>query len=131
MTKKRTSSPFPDDIKSKLKMFLGNNWVGNTPEELACAWNTQSVYCVDEEEIRDVLGSMGLLVSELEIERITILKRKELEIMLSGSVSIMEKIRAERVELIKSRLEEMKDIWTGLESEEAAAEKPRPIEVNI
>lgn len=119
MTKKRTSSQrFPEDVKSKLKMFLGNNWVGNTPEELAGAWNIQSAHLVDEDGIKDVLGHMGIMVSEEEIDRIKELKKKELEIICSGSSSIMEKIRAERVDLMRKRLEEMKDIWTGLESEE-------------
>lgn len=114
---------FPDDVNSKFRMFLANNWAGNTPEELAGSWNVQSAHLVEEQDVRETLGLMGLLVSEREIERIRDLKRKELEIMLSGSQSIMEKIRAERIELMRSRLEEMKDIWTGLESEELAAEK--------
>ena len=115
---KRTSY-FPDDVKSKLKMFLGNNWVGNTPDELADVWNMQnSSHFIDEVGIRETLGQMGLMVSDEEVGRIKRLKDKELEILFSGSVSIMERIRAERVELMKSRLEEMKDIWTGLELEE-------------
>lgn len=115
---------FPDDVNSRLKTFLANNWAGSTPEELAIVWNVENArHNVEEIEVREVLGSMGLLVSDQEIDRIRSLKRKELEIILSAKESVMERIRAERIELMRIRLEEMKDIWTGLESEELAAEK--------
>lgn len=113
----------PEDVKSKLKIFLKNNWVGNTPEELTHAWNIQSAHSVGGGEICEVLGEMGILVSDEELERMRDLKGKELEIVRSRDALAMERIKAERVKLMRARLEEMKDIWTGLGSEELAAEK--------
>ena len=110
---------FPEDIKSKFKMFLRNNWVGSTPEELAFAWNIQSFrHQADVTKVSSVLQEMGVEVSPGEIDKIRELRLKESEIISSNNPMVIEKIRAERVKLMRSRLEDRKDIWTGLDSEE-------------
>jgi hypothetical protein len=117
-------SRFPEDIKSKFKMFLRNNWVGSTPEELAFAWNIQSFkYQADEMRVRNALNEMGVGISSNEIDRIRGLRASESEIMSSNNPMVIEKIKAERVKLMRSRLEDRKDIWTGLDSEEEAQDK--------
>ena len=72
------------------------------------------------------LLDLGIKVSCYEVQRIGNLKRKESEIMSSntGHPSFMvDKIRAERVRLMRSRIERQKDIWTGLDSDEKLEEE--------
>ena len=118
------ASRFPEDIKSKFKMFLRNNWVGSTPEELAFAWNIQSFkYQADATKVSSVLHEMGIGVSCGEFDKIRDLRLRESEIISSNNPMVIEKIKAERVKLMRSRLEDHKDIWTGLDSEEEAQDK--------
>lgn len=112
----------PMEIKFKFKKFLIESWVGKTVKELVESWNTQNFrFKVNERKVAKELSCLGIKVSCHEMQRIKSLKNKESKIISTntGTSSLMiEKIRLERVKVMKARYESSKDIWTGLESKE-------------
>jgi hypothetical protein len=103
---------------SSLKKFLIKNWAGKTPDELMEMWNSRSEHKVTRSMVVLRLNQLGLKVSISETRSMNSLRAKELEI-LSGnkdSVKVMEeRIRANRVKLMISRMGKNKDIFTGME----------------
>ena len=103
-----------------------DNWKGNIPEDIAEKWNVENPrHPVNKAKVAKNLLRLGIKISCYEVQRISNLKRKESEMMASNTAnpsSLMEKIRAERVRLMRSRIERNKDIWTGLDTEERVEE---------
>lgn len=118
----------PYDANLRLKKFLQDNWAGKTSEELAEMWTRINFrYPVGDKKVSALLKELGIKISCYEAQKIKSIKKRESQIMTLKnlhSTTISEKIRAERIRLMRSRFEKRRDIWTGLESEEIEENEP-------
>lgn len=118
LSKQTNTIKFIDEIEDKFKKFLLSNWKGKTPRELCEVWNKENgKYPVNVMRVSSYLDKLGVLIPYEEIQKINNLKIVEKELNLSNKHSaavLIEKIRLERVKLMQGRLEENKDIWSGL-----------------
>lgn len=123
LTNKVSIFKFDQTTKNRFKNFLLENWKGKTPKELLEIWNIENAQ--KPANLRKViiyLRNLNIKISCYEVQKINNLRKKEKQINLEnkGSVNIMlEKIRKERVKLMRARFSEKKDIWTGLEISES------------
>lgn len=111
---------FPYDVKLKFNNFLLENWKGKIPEELAAIWSKEnSLYPVNSKRVSRQLQILNIKISSYEVIKIKNLRKKE-QLIIANSKgkesihTINERIRRERVKLMKSRFEKNVDIWTGL-----------------
>jgi len=120
----KTFIKFPEAIKLKFRKFLTDNWKGKTPEDLMILWNKENaLYQTNKKRVVFYLTKLKIKISYGEVQKINNLRKKEKEIVSfnkDSAKNLEEKLRLERIKLIKSRMEKGKDIWTGIESEEAA-----------
>jgi hypothetical protein len=122
MAKKLKIVRFPMDIQERFKSFLLSNWAGKTPKDLMLLWNKANAkFSVNNRRVISNLVKLKIKISNVEVKRINGLRKREQEIIsknVASSSDLLEKIRRERIKLMRIRLEGNKDIWTGLESPE-------------
>jgi hypothetical protein len=115
---------FPEVVRLKFKKFLIENWQGKTPEDLMILWNKEnSLYQTNKGKVVSYLTKLKIKIPYSEVQKINNLRKKEKEIISLNKNSVKnleEKIRLERIKLIKSRIEKGRDIWTGMNTQEAA-----------
>lgn len=110
------------NTKAILIKFITDNWMGKLPEELAAMWNEKHYeYLVTGKKIAHYLAKLNIKVSCHEMGYIRRLKEFEQQIKLNinqeNLILINEKIRLKRVQTMRRRFENNKDIWTGLDME--------------
>lgn len=106
------------ETKDLFKKFLLDNWKCKTPRDLMEIWNKENAsYIVNVRTVVYGLAVLNIQIPYSEIQKINDLRKKENELNLSnkGSTSqLIEKIRIERVKIMRERAEKRRDIWTGL-----------------
>ena len=103
-------------IRQKFKHFVSNKWAGRLPEDVVELWNKENArYQTDKNKVLVILREMNIDISDSEFDRIRQLREKENNIIQSKSdgQNLLEKIRIERINMMRERVEENKDIWTG------------------
>lgn len=104
----------------RFNKFLLDNWQGRTPGELASIWNKENArYKISSVCVVHSLHSLNIKIPTDEIHCIKNLRKKE-AVLKKGkkyitSKDLFEKIKAERIKLMISRVEKNRDLWTGLE----------------
>lgn len=101
----------------KFKKFLIQNYVGKTPNQLCEIWNQNNQEKVSRKKTVYHLSKLEIKVPYSEVIRMNIQKEKEEKIKKTHCKStklINQKIRESRVEIMKKRFAQGKDIWSGL-----------------
>lgn len=123
LSTKKEITKFPNDINNKFNKFLLDNWQGKTPKDLVEIWNKEnSLNQINLVKVVDHLNLLEIRIPYNEIQKINNLRKREKELISSNKGSanqLNENIRLERIKLMRSRLLEKRDLWTGLPSEEA------------
>jgi hypothetical protein len=121
LAKKNKVFKFPHEVREKFKSFLVQNWRGKTPEDLNELWNKENArFPSNKRKVIAALTKLKIKISYGEVQKINNLRKKEKKIMKDGSPhersssGLAEKIRMERANLMRLRLEQNKNIWTGL-----------------
>lgn len=117
----KMKAKMPELARMRLKKFLAEKWEGRSTDELVEMWNQQSEHKVGNSAVVKHLKQMNLKVDRCEVQKINLLRKKEKRIMSEGASSqkiLEEKIRALRVEMMRSRFERNKGVFTGMELEE-------------
>lgn len=119
LAKKIKIFKFPHEINQRFKSFLLNNWPGKTPQELADLWSQENYrYPANKRRVIHYLEKLQIKIPYGEVSRINYLRKKEeaikKEMANMGAVFIAEKIRVERIKVMRKRLQNSKDIWTGM-----------------
>lgn len=126
LTKKsRKINKIPLNELPMFKKFLNENWQGKTPEELVIAWNNKAFFKVNKSRVLYHLNALGCKISYGEVARIKNLRKKEEEVKQrthKNQKELDEDIRLLRINMMRSRISKGKDIWTGLQNEEAKLE---------
>lgn len=117
--KKAKKISFPMEVAERFKSFIRQNWIGKTPEELLEVWNKSNAkFPATKKKITQCLNDMGFKISKEEVNNIKKLRVKEKKIMNNSAPTsnvMLEKLRMERVKLMRSRVENERDIWSGLD----------------
>ena len=101
--------------------FLKKNWENKLPQELADQWNELNPKeKISSRRVIRYLSRLEIKVSAYEMGKIRRQKEKEEKIIKSSSdfnsaKKLNEKLRSNRVELMRKRFEQNKNIWTGLD----------------
>lgn len=126
LAKKLKVVRLPMDVQERFKSFLLSNWAGKTPNDLMVLWNKANAkFPVNNRRVISNLVRLKIKISSVEVKRINGLRKREQEIIsknVASSGDLLEKIRRERIKLMRSRVEGNKDIWTGLECPELIEE---------
>lgn len=113
-----SKTKFTYDHKLCLTKFLKENWQGKTPQQLVNLWNDQNIIKVSRKKITKYLNRLNLRLPKGEGFRIGRLYQQEKLIKqrqnFPSSYKMNDKIRSLRVELMRKRMEENKNIWTGM-----------------
>lgn len=118
LSKKTPKTFFTKDQINEFKKFLINNWVGKTPKELADLWNNTHKFKIKKSKVLYYLNVLNIKISQREVVSINKIRKEDEKIKtmkFNNPKAMEEKLKFSRVELMKKRLEENKDIWSGLE----------------
>lgn len=110
-----------EEDRAKFKIFLQENYVGKTPQELANLWNEKNKNKVTKGRVVYHLTNLKIKISYGEVSRINHQRKKEEIIKNSFEKStkkMEEKIRILRMKMMEARFSQGKDIWSGLPSQE-------------
>jgi hypothetical protein len=108
---------FTKEIRQKFANFLTNNWEGKIPEDLVEIWNKEnSRFPTNKRKVVSYLSRLKLKIPYGEVQRIKNLRRKleKIHNSVDTSTNTLEKIRQERVIVMRKRVEKGRDIWTGM-----------------
>lgn len=99
----------------KFHNFLQENWQQKTPTELVELWNQNNKKIVKNKVVYH-LRKLGIKIPKDESLRIGFLRKKEQKIHVSSKTTNESgsRIRSLRIELMRKRIEQNKDLWTGL-----------------
>lgn len=99
----------------KFKLFLEKNWEGRTPSELVDLWNENNKQICKNKVVYH-LRKMGIKIPKEESLRLGFLKKKEKKIYATSASTneSASKIKSLRIEIMRKRVEQNKDLWTGL-----------------
>ncbi len=99
----------------KFTDFLQENWKQKTPKELVDIWN-QNNKKIGKNKVVYHLIKLGIKIPKDESLRLGFLKKKEQKIYKNSKTTIesANKIKALRIKLMRQRIEQNKDLWTGL-----------------
>jgi hypothetical protein len=129
LAKKMKVFKFPHEIRERFRAFLLKNWEAKTPEDLQELWNRENArFPANKSKVVDYLTKMKLKISYGEVQRIKALRRKEQKIKKDANPSernssrLAEKIRMERARIMRRRIEQNKNIWTGMSESESECE---------
>lgn len=117
LARKNKVFKFPPEVRDKFRNFLRENWEGKIPEDLVEIWNQENArHPANKRKVVAYLTGLKLKIPYGEVQRIKNLRRKTKNIILSGRTSkeTLERIRLERMEMMRKRIEKNRDIWTGL-----------------
>jgi hypothetical protein len=118
--------------RAKFKIFLQENYVGKTPQDLADLWNQKNNKKVNKGRAIYHLANLKIKVSYGEVQRINHQKKKEeiIKTSIHRNTKVMdENIRIVRMKMMRARVLQGKDIWTGLETTENIEEITENIEI--
>lgn len=122
LSKKIKIFKFPEHIKNKFIKFLKENWEGKTPEDLEILWNKENArFQTNRKKVIFYLTKLKIKIPYYEVQKINNLRKKEQKIAKENkdsAKSLEEKIRLERIRLMRDRIEKNKDLWTGIKTEE-------------
>lgn len=104
---------FDKETKEKFKNFLKNNWKNKSPEDLKNLWNQNYRIKVNKQKVLYYLYQLNIKAPAKEIATINYLNRKEQE-LIGNTLKNLEKFRTIRADIMKRRIEQNLDIWTGL-----------------
>lgn len=110
------------DESLMLRKFLLENYQGKTPEDLMNEWNLKPYFKISKSKVIYYLNALRIKISCYEVAKINNLRKKEQSIKSSPHRSLKdleESIRIARVDFMRDRLSQGRDLWTGLFSEEA------------
>lgn len=108
-----------DIVRISFEKFLKDNWKNNLPKELSNQWNRLNPKeQVSHRRVIRYLSKLNIKVSSYEMRRIKTQKEKEKNIIdvahqFKNVKNLNETIRLNRVELMRKRFEQKKDIWDG------------------
>lgn len=108
---------FPQDVLSKFKEFLKENWKGKTPQELTDLWNEHNEFKIAKNKVVYHLTAMEIKIPYAEVMVINHLRKTEEEIKKEGASSakqLDENLRLARAKIMRERILKNRDIWTGL-----------------
>lgn len=100
----------------KFTQFLKDNWEQKTPQELTEIWNKNNSKKIGRNKVNYHLAKLKIKIPKRESLRMGFLKKKEKKIYENCKTTreSADKIKQLRVELMRKRIEENKDLWTGL-----------------
>lgn len=108
---------FPENILSKFKNFLKENWQGKTPKELTDLWNIQNEFKIKKNKVVYHLTAMKIKIPYAEVMVINNLRKNEEKIKQNGASSskkLDENLRMNRIKMMQERILKNRDIWSGL-----------------
>jgi hypothetical protein len=120
LAKKTKMFKFPHEVKERFKSFLVQNWQGRTPEELSDLWSKENFrFPSNKGKVISALVELKIKIPYGEVQKINNLRKKEKKIMEASSFkktlsNIDEKIRMERANMMRRRMEQKRNIWTGM-----------------
>ena len=121
---------FPKETLEIFKKFLIDNWEGKTPEDLVLLWNEKNSTKICKRKVVYHLIKLKIKIPYGEVARIKFLRRKEknLRDSIISPKELAESLRANKASLMIKRMQQNRDIWTGLPlSEEAISELNQPL----
>ena len=111
--------------KSMLKSFLLESWRGKTPDDLLEDWNSKPYFKVNRSKILYYLSDLKIKIPYYEVAKINNQRKKEQTIkhkVHRTQKELAEAIRLSRVDFMRQRLTQGKDIWTGVLDKDAFLE---------
>lgn len=118
----KTCVRFKEIEKLYFENFLREKWQQRTPKELVELWNIdqgRNGRTVNERKVVVYLKKLGLKIPRDEVLKIVLMKKLEKECLQSQDLT---KIRLRRVRIMRQRMEQNRNIWTGMpETEENTA----------
>jgi len=111
--------------KSMFKNFLLESWRGKTPQDLLEEWNSKPYFKVNRSKVLYYLSELKIKVPYYEVAKINNQRKKEQKIkhkVHKTQKELEEAIRLSRVDFMRQRLTQGKDIWTGVEDQDACLE---------
>lgn len=122
LSKKLKVFKFPIEVKVKFEKFLQDHWEGKTPQDLEILWNKENArYPTNHRKVVAYLTRLNIKIPYYEVQKINNLRKKEQKIIAENKDSVKsleEKIRLERIRLMRKRISKNKDLWTGIEIKE-------------
>lgn len=122
LSKKTHKIVFSKDQILLLEKFLINNWIGKTPLELMNIWNSSSKTKLNKSKILYHLNKLKIKISYKEVANINKIRKIEKQVKenmkFANSKNMEEKLRNFKVQIMIKRLEQNKDIWSGLKFQE-------------
>lgn len=100
----------------KFICFLEGNWQQKTPQELMDIWNENNVKKIGKNKVVYHLRKLGIKIPKDEVLRMGFLKKKEKKLHQDSKTTneSNNRIKSLRIELMRKRIEQNKDLWTGL-----------------
>ena len=117
LAKKNKIFKFPHEVKERFKSFLVQNWQGRTPEDLSELWSKENFrFPSSKRKVISALVELKIKISYGEVQKINNLRKKEKKIMESTSLkkNVNDEIRMVRVNMMRRRIEQKRNIWTGM-----------------
>jgi SOS response regulatory protein OraA/RecX len=117
LAKKMNVFKFSPEVKNKFKNFLAEQWEGKIPEDLVEIWNRENAkHPTNKGKVVSYLTLLKLKIPYGEVQKIKNLRKKieKIQCSVGTSANTLEKIRLERVNLMRQRAERSRDIWSGL-----------------
>jgi hypothetical protein len=123
--KQNNAQYFSKETREAFKKFLLDNWQGETPEDLRDLWNEKNSIKVNRTKVIYHLGRLKIKIPYGEVARIKKLRKKEIHLKESilSPKDLTESLRFTRAEMMRKRISQNRDLWTGLPlSEETLVE---------
>lgn len=121
LAKRNKIFKFPIEVQERFKSFLRSNWKGKTPQDLMILWNAENnKFKTNKKRVVNYLTKMKIKISYGEVQKINNLRKKEQKVIsleIAKPADRLEKFRIERVKLMRNRMENNHDIWTGIDLE--------------
>lgn len=118
LNKKYETIRLNGEVLDLFKKFLVDHWQQKTPRDLMQKWNKENAsHIVNLKTIVYYLAVLNINIPYTEIQKIYELREKEKHLNISNKDSpnqLSERIRLERIKLMRERAEKRIDIWTGL-----------------
>lgn len=120
VTRRLSFIRFDANTKAIFEQFLIDNWRGQTPQDLTEAWNKKyQNYPVSHRRVIKYLTILGIKVPQSEVVIINNQRRFEQKARLNEeNIPLAEvelKIKRNRMKIMRERMSNNRDIWTGLD----------------
>jgi hypothetical protein len=103
--------------KDIFEKFLKDNWKQKTPQDLVDLWNQSNKRKVNHRKVVVYLKRLNIKISKSEVMKITLLRKKEQNIIAKSDTDRtkeIDKVKEARIRIMSERFSQGKDIWTGL-----------------